>query len=56
MAYRILFRYQDPAISIDRRANGAVYDTYRRGNEQNVWVSEPDGTTPLIGEVRSQIY
>ncbi|KAM7331303.1 hypothetical protein ACRRTK_010492 [Alexandromys fortis] len=41
----------DPAISIDRRANGAEYGTYTRGNEQNVWVSEPDGTTPLIGEV-----
>ncbi|KAK7820953.1 hypothetical protein U0070_026011, partial [Myodes glareolus] len=41
----------DPAISINPRANGAVYDTYRRGNEQNVWVSEADGTTPLIGEV-----
>ncbi|XP_041515159.1 sucrase-isomaltase, intestinal [Microtus oregoni] len=41
----------DPAISINRRANGAEYDTYRRGNEQNVWVREADGTTPLIGEV-----
>lgn len=41
----------DPAISINKRANGADYETYLRGNEQNVWVSEPDGTTPLIGEV-----
>ncbi|KAH0513128.1 Sucrase-isomaltase, intestinal [Microtus ochrogaster] len=41
----------DPAISIDRRANGAEYGTYTRGNEQNVWVSEADGKTPLIGEV-----
>ncbi|XP_055452485.1 sucrase-isomaltase, intestinal [Psammomys obesus] len=41
----------DPAISINKRANGADYETYLRGNEQNVWVNEPDGTTPLIGEV-----
>ncbi|XP_052587358.1 sucrase-isomaltase, intestinal [Peromyscus californicus insignis] len=41
----------DPAISINKRANGAEYETYRRGDEQKVWVNEPDGTTPLIGEV-----
>uniref|UniRef100_A0A8C6W327 Sucrase-isomaltase, intestinal n=1 Tax=Nannospalax galili TaxID=1026970 RepID=A0A8C6W327_NANGA len=41
----------DPAISINKRANGADYGTYVRGNEQNVWVNESDGTTPLIGEV-----
>ncbi|XP_028723035.1 sucrase-isomaltase, intestinal [Peromyscus leucopus] len=41
----------DPAISINKRANGAEYETYNRGEEQKVWVSEPDGTTPLIGEV-----
>ncbi|XP_051054776.1 sucrase-isomaltase, intestinal [Phodopus roborovskii] len=41
----------DPAISITKRANGAEYGTYVRGSQQNIWVSESDGTTPLIGEV-----
>uniref|UniRef100_A0A8C6HZB2 Sucrase-isomaltase, intestinal n=1 Tax=Mus spicilegus TaxID=10103 RepID=A0A8C6HZB2_MUSSI len=41
----------DPAISVNKRANGAEYQTYVRGNEQNVWVKESDGTTSLIGEV-----
>uniref|UniRef100_A0A8C5KHT8 Sucrase-isomaltase, intestinal n=1 Tax=Jaculus jaculus TaxID=51337 RepID=A0A8C5KHT8_JACJA len=41
----------DPAISINKRANGGAYESYDRGNEQNVWVTEPDGKTPLIGEV-----
>ncbi|KAL6037194.1 hypothetical protein STEG23_003004 [Scotinomys teguina] len=42
----------DPAIAITKRANGTEYETYRRGEEQKVWVNEPDGTTPLIGEVQ----
>ncbi|KAL1778054.1 sucrase-isomaltase, intestinal, partial [Sigmodon hispidus] len=41
----------DPAISINKRANGADYDAYVRGNQQHVWVNESDGITPLIGEV-----
>ncbi|ERE87765.1 sucrase-isomaltase, intestinal-like protein [Cricetulus griseus] len=45
----------DPAISINKRANGADYGTYVRGNEQNVWVSESDGTTPLIGEDMNEV-
>ncbi|XP_053456512.1 sucrase-isomaltase, intestinal [Nycticebus coucang] len=41
----------DPAISIDKRANGAAYETYDRGNAAGVWVNESDGSTPIIGEV-----
>ncbi|KAK2496039.1 hypothetical protein MC885_013513, partial [Smutsia gigantea] len=41
----------DPAISINKRANGAAYESYERGNAQHVWVNESDGTTPIIGEV-----
>ncbi|XP_027628344.1 sucrase-isomaltase, intestinal [Tupaia chinensis] len=41
----------DPAISIGRRANGAAYETYERGNRQHVWVNESDGRTPIVGEV-----
>ncbi|XP_011379112.1 sucrase-isomaltase, intestinal [Pteropus vampyrus] len=41
----------DPAISISNRADGAEYETYVRGREQNVWVNESDGTTAIIGEV-----
>ncbi|XP_006891565.1 PREDICTED: sucrase-isomaltase, intestinal-like [Elephantulus edwardii] len=41
----------DPAISINKRANGANYESYDRGTEMHVWVNESDGTTPVIGEV-----
>ncbi|CAD7690944.1 unnamed protein product [Nyctereutes procyonoides] len=41
----------DPAISIDKLANGAAYETYDRGNAKNVWVNDSDGTTAIIGEV-----
>nr|XP_001504613.1 sucrase-isomaltase, intestinal [Equus caballus] len=41
----------DPAISIDRRADGTAYEAYERGNAQKVWVNESDGTTAIIGEV-----
>uniref|UniRef100_G1SKM6 Sucrase-isomaltase, intestinal n=1 Tax=Oryctolagus cuniculus TaxID=9986 RepID=G1SKM6_RABIT len=41
----------DPAISINRRASGEAYESYDRGNAQNVWVNESDGTTPIVGEV-----
>ncbi|XP_042534803.1 sucrase-isomaltase, intestinal isoform X2 [Dipodomys spectabilis] len=41
----------DPAISINKRANGASYESYDRGNAKHVWVNESDGVTPLIGEV-----
>ncbi|KAM4889329.1 sucrase-isomaltase, intestinal [Thomomys bottae] len=41
----------DPAISIDKRANGAPYESYEKGNAKHVWINESDGVTPLIGEV-----
>ncbi|XP_012510792.1 PREDICTED: sucrase-isomaltase, intestinal, partial [Propithecus coquereli] len=41
----------DPAISIDKLANGAAYEPYDRGNAAGVWVNESDGTTAIIGEV-----
>ncbi|KAM4694349.1 sucrase-isomaltase, intestinal-like [Discoglossus pictus] len=40
----------DPAIAITPLANGP-YLSYDRGTAQDVWVFEPDGKTPLIGEV-----
>ncbi|XP_007946915.1 sucrase-isomaltase, intestinal [Orycteropus afer afer] len=41
----------DPAISIEKRANGAAYATYDRGTEKQVWVNNSDGTASVIGEV-----
>uniref|UniRef100_H0WFL7 Sucrase-isomaltase n=1 Tax=Otolemur garnettii TaxID=30611 RepID=H0WFL7_OTOGA len=41
----------DPAISIEKRINGADYETYDRGSAAGVWVNESDGFTPIIGEV-----
>ncbi|XP_066097514.1 sucrase-isomaltase, intestinal isoform X1 [Saccopteryx bilineata] len=41
----------DPGIAISKRANGAPYETYERGNAQHVWVNESDGITTIIGEV-----
>ncbi|XP_026269884.2 sucrase-isomaltase, intestinal isoform X2 [Urocitellus parryii] len=41
----------DPAISIEKRADGTPYETYERGNAQKVWVNKSDGITPIIGEV-----
>lgn len=41
----------DPAISIDKRADGTAYETYERGTAQKVWVNKSDGITPIIGEV-----
>uniref|UniRef100_A0A8C5TYL5 alpha-glucosidase n=1 Tax=Malurus cyaneus samueli TaxID=2593467 RepID=A0A8C5TYL5_9PASS len=41
----------DPAISTQNLADGSPYGSYVRGTERKVWVNEPDGTAPLIGEV-----
>ncbi|XP_040830836.1 sucrase-isomaltase, intestinal [Ochotona curzoniae] len=41
----------DPAISVNRRADGTAYLPYDRGSAQHVWVNDSDGTTPLVGEV-----
>ncbi|XP_036440892.1 maltase-glucoamylase, intestinal isoform X2 [Colossoma macropomum] len=40
----------DPAIAISKRING-TYEAYDRGTEVEAWITEADGTTPLIGEV-----
>lgn len=40
----------DPAVSTGSRINGP-YETLERGHEAHVWVTEPDGETPLLGEV-----
>ncbi|XP_007446500.1 PREDICTED: sucrase-isomaltase, intestinal [Lipotes vexillifer] len=45
----------DPAISIEKRANGVAYETYERGTAQNVWVNESDGTTAIIGEDMNEV-
>ncbi|XP_015266282.1 PREDICTED: sucrase-isomaltase, intestinal [Gekko japonicus] len=41
----------DPAISTGSRRNNAPYETYRRGQAKDVWIKDPQGTAPLIGEV-----
>uniref|UniRef100_A0A671L1X5 alpha-glucosidase n=1 Tax=Sinocyclocheilus anshuiensis TaxID=1608454 RepID=A0A671L1X5_9TELE len=40
----------DPAVSTGQRINGP-YDSLERGHAAKVWVTEPDGVTPLLGEV-----
>uniref|UniRef100_A0A8C1UIE8 alpha-glucosidase n=1 Tax=Cyprinus carpio TaxID=7962 RepID=A0A8C1UIE8_CYPCA len=40
----------DPAVSTGKRLNGP-YEALERGHAAKVWVTEPDGNTPLIGEV-----
>ncbi|XP_051512453.1 sucrase-isomaltase, intestinal-like isoform X1 [Myxocyprinus asiaticus] len=40
----------DPAVATSPRVNGN-YETFLRGNEAKVWVTEADGETPLLGEV-----
>ncbi|XP_014841756.1 PREDICTED: sucrase-isomaltase, intestinal-like isoform X2 [Poecilia mexicana] len=41
----------DPAIATSKRVGGAPYESYDRGTQQNAWVFESDGKTPLVGEV-----
>ncbi|XP_037534428.1 maltase-glucoamylase, intestinal [Nematolebias whitei] len=41
----------DPAIATGKRVGGAPYESYDRGTAKNAWVTESDGTTPLLGEV-----
>lgn len=43
--------FQDPAIATGKRVGGAPYESYDRGSAKDAWVTESDGTTPLIGEV-----
>ncbi|TRY94145.1 hypothetical protein DNTS_001828, partial [Danionella cerebrum] len=40
----------DPAVSTGKRINGP-YETVDRGHAAKAWVYEPDGETPLLGEV-----
>uniref|UniRef100_A0A3Q2ZNL4 Maltase-glucoamylase, intestinal-like n=1 Tax=Kryptolebias marmoratus TaxID=37003 RepID=A0A3Q2ZNL4_KRYMA len=37
----------DPAIATSRREGDAPYESYDRGTEKNVWVTESDGKTPV---------
>ncbi|KAL8187967.1 UNVERIFIED_CONTAM: hypothetical protein K2H54_058646 [Gekko kuhli] len=41
----------DPGISTGTRRNNTPYETYRRGQAKDVWIKDPQGTEPLIGEV-----
>ncbi|XP_029026154.1 sucrase-isomaltase, intestinal-like [Betta splendens] len=41
----------DPAIATTKLIGDVPYGPYERGNEKKVWVTESDGTTPLIGQV-----
>ncbi|XP_013863590.1 maltase-glucoamylase, intestinal [Austrofundulus limnaeus] len=41
----------DPAIATSKREGNAPYESYDRGTEQNVWVTESDEKTPIIGRV-----
>lgn len=45
---------QDPAIATSKRQGNAAYESYDRGTEKNAWVTESDGKTPLLGEVRQR--
>lgn len=38
-------------MATSSRVNGP-YETLIRGNDAKVWVTEADGETPLVGEVR----
>ncbi|XP_043072751.1 LOW QUALITY PROTEIN: sucrase-isomaltase, intestinal-like [Puntigrus tetrazona] len=40
----------DPAVSTGQRING-TYEALERGHAAKAWVTEPDGETPLLGEV-----
>lgn len=42
---------QDPAVATSKRLGNAPYESYDRGTLKNAWVTESDGTTPLLGEV-----
>ncbi|XP_062242243.1 sucrase-isomaltase, intestinal [Platichthys flesus] len=41
----------DPAVATSKLVGNAPYGSYDRGTEKNAWVTEPDGKTPLLGEV-----
>ncbi|KAK2899547.1 sucrase-isomaltase, intestinal-like [Channa argus] len=41
----------DPAIATSKLAGNASYGSYDRGTENNVWVTESDGKTPVLGAV-----
>ncbi|TKS81203.1 Sucrase-isomaltase, intestinal [Collichthys lucidus] len=42
----------DPAVATSKRLGNAPYESYDRGTEKNAWVTESDGTTPLLGELQ----
>ena len=48
----LLFCPQDPAVATSKRAGNLPYESYDRGTEKNAWVTDSDGKTPLLGEVR----
>lgn len=41
----------DAAISMEPLSDGSPYETYERGQSQNIWVNASDGVTPLVGQV-----
>ncbi|KAK5868335.1 hypothetical protein PBY51_009361 [Eleginops maclovinus] len=41
----------DPAVATSKRVGGAPYESLDRGNVKKAWITEPDGETPLLGEV-----
>ncbi|XP_059187897.1 sucrase-isomaltase, intestinal isoform X2 [Centropristis striata] len=41
----------DPAVATSKRVGNTPYESYDRGTQQNAWVTESDGKTPLLGEV-----
>lgn len=42
---------QDPAVATSKRVGNTSYESFDRGTEQNAWVFNSDGKTPLLGEV-----
>ncbi|XP_068440776.1 sucrase-isomaltase, intestinal isoform X2 [Clinocottus analis] len=41
----------DPAIATSKRVGNAPYDAFDRGTVKKAWVTDSDGTTPLLGSV-----
>ena len=48
----VVFLFKDPAIATSKLQGNLSYGSYDRGTAKKAWVTESDGKTPLVGEVR----
>ena len=48
----VVFLFKDPAIATSKLQGNLSYGSYDRGTAKKAWVTESDGNTPLVGEVR----